>query len=225
MLSRHSGLRRITLSAAAFVLAATVLATAPAGANDGTQVTRPNCPECTTARKARDAAASRLERTKTRLREEDLPRSQIRLLDARNAQDRAAVTQNARVLDACKNGCPDSLGVKVKPVTIKSCKECQTLADELAAIRTQIKQVKAEQARIKSLKRTVSLKGKVAIEQQLKKLEALRKAKNKAFLACEKKFCAKPRGDKKKASAIDGAVKDIMKGLEGDKRKKKSGGS
>ena len=213
--------------AAMFVLAALSIATGgtPSFAADPPEVSRPDCKTCATARKDLNAASSRIERTKKRLREEDLSRKDIQMLDARNKEDRITVGRSQLKLDDCRNGCPASLGVKVKPVTIKSCDKCQKLANELAAIQTQIKQVQAEQERLKDLKRDVSLQGKAAIDKQLKTLLAQSKAKTKAFADCEKKFCGKSRDQKKEASAIGGAVKDIMKGLEKDKKTRKSGGS
>ena len=118
---------------ALFATLALAPAVTPAAANDAVEVTRPNCPACDSARKKLDGAEATVNRTKKRLREEDLSDRQIRALDKVVDKNKAVATANARKLNDCKNGCPASLRVSVKPVSIKSCKACQSLAGKMVS--------------------------------------------------------------------------------------------
>lgn len=214
------------LSAALIILAAAFATSvvAPAAAQDGTAVTRPSCTACEAARKERDRASGRIERTRVRIEEERLTEEGKAALRQRSAADAKEIERADLVLGKCRNGCPASLVVKkVPPVKIPSCEACQAKANELAAIKTQIAQVEAEQAEIARLKRQASAQGKAAVDTQLRTLRAKAKAKQAELDNCEKKLCfGKTAGNGE--SAIGGAVKDIVKQLEGGKKKKQTPG-
>lgn len=197
---------------------------------------RPSCKECSETRKKLDGAKARIEKNKKRQREEILNANEFRRLDKQNDAKRKEVSKAFGDLQRnCRNGCPASVPIKVKPVKPDgTCKACEKTARELADIRTRIKQVQAEQDYIKSMGRQVSIKGNNDTQKQLVRLKGEESRLNLALIDCEKKNCRKKKTAEKtakqpaggrKTPAIDEAVTNIKRKIEEDNRKKrKSGG-